>query len=544
MNSSYTHARIAIVWILPILLLSTTWVIFGCYYETNDDVAITQVVRGETALGPVSNLHLYFHGLSYGLAALYRLLPAIPWYGLLLYALLYISLVLLYGMLFHLLAPTLSLLGITACFIVVYWLTWQETALLMNYTRLPILLVATGTLFAASRRGQFLPLLIGLAIVALGWSIRPSAAVLGLLVAIPGAWWLAGFRATIPLASAGLLIAVATVAVATTYSPVEKTYRQIDMLLVSYTDYSLYQLRPTTAADSLGQIAVDNWALGDSTIVNERFFKRNAYFDSPSFLRQTLVRKAFTFYYLLRNHYLGLILFPIVVGLWLSLRDTWRRHWEFWVAQVLFAAFLLLLATALKLPLRIASPLFSVWTVSTVIYIARHSIWMLHLTTVWRLAFCGALFFYSFAIWHESRMYHRLQEQNEAYMSQVYKLAKQHTLVVGGVEWAYIYLSPFTTYELSDSPVVTLMGWLTLEPSLVELRQHLTGTRDFRESLNRLAATPNTIWMMRDSFASYLQLYMQRHNSNPATTLRFVSQQSLSSNSEFAKVYEARVSTR
>ena len=68
-----------LVWVLPAVLLALTGALFGYYYESNDDVAITQVVRGETAIGPVPNLHLYFHGLSYLLAGLYRMSPAPPW---------------------------------------------------------------------------------------------------------------------------------------------------------------------------------------------------------------------------------------------------------------------------------------------------------------------------------------------------------------------------------------------------------------------------------------------------------------------------------
>ncbi|QNP51983.1 hypothetical protein H9L05_19075 [Hymenobacter qilianensis] len=36
----------------------------GAYYETNDDLIITQLLRGVTAAAPVTDLHLYFHGFA------------------------------------------------------------------------------------------------------------------------------------------------------------------------------------------------------------------------------------------------------------------------------------------------------------------------------------------------------------------------------------------------------------------------------------------------------------------------------------------------
>ncbi|UOQ64415.1 hypothetical protein [Hymenobacter volaticus] len=544
MSKTKNTITLLLVWALPALLLLLTRIILGCYYESNDDVAISQVIRGETALAPVTNMHLYFHGLSYLLARLYHLLPSFPWYGVLLYLLLYGSLVLVYQTLVDLLASYLSLLGLTTCLIAIYWFAWQETALLMNYTRLPLLLAGTGILYAASRRDSRWSLLLALLVVAIGWAIRPSAAILGLVVALPGAWWLAGFQAAVPITSAVALMAIATGIMSANYSAIEKSYRQVDIQLVSYSDYQLYQPRPLSVADSLGLLSVDNWALGDSTLVNERLFKHSLQFDQAVFLHHTLPRKARASYYMLREYYQWLILFPVLLGVWLLLQNPWREHGEFWAAQVAFTALLLFLIAFLKLPQRLASPLFSIWTVNSLLYVMQRSPGLLRFSRAWQWILCLAFLLTSVKVWRQSRMYHQRQTQNEAYMSQVYAVAKHHILVAGGVEWAYIYLSPFKTYELSDSPVVTLMGWLALEPSLPPLRKHLTGTRDFEESLNRLATNPSAIWIMQDAFALYLRVYAQRHRLSSTSKLYPVYQRSLSPNREFASLYRVQLRTR
>ena len=289
---------------------------------------------------------------------------------------------------------------------------------------------------------------------------------------------------------------------------------------------------------------MENWALGDSTVVNEPLFERAFRFDKDIFLRQTILHKSFASFYVLRDYYALLVLFPLAVALWLSFRNRWLYHWEFWLAQVAFGALLLALTAAMKLPLRIASPLLSIWTVGSVIYVARRGEWPLRLAGAWRWALYGIMMLFGYKLWHDSREYRRIREENEAYLSRVYTFAKHRTLVVAGVEWAYVYLSPFTTYELSDSPVVTLMSWLTLEPSLTELREKLTGTRDFNESLNRLAAKPNVVWVLRDAFAGYLRTYSVRHRPQSTTVLEPVLRSRLSANPELAEVYTMHLQPR
>lgn len=501
-------------------------------------------MRGQAAPGPVGNLHLYFHGLSFLLAALYKIAPLVPWFGITLYLLLYSSLVLLYHVLFEVLQPRMSALAMGSCFALLYWFAWQETALLMNFTRLPVLLVGSGVLFAAHRGGKWSALGIGMVAVVLGWCIRPSAGILGLVAAIPGAWWLSRFRAVVPVLSAGGLMVMGSVLISSSYTPVEKTYRRLDVWKASYSDFLLYQTKPVTKADSLGILSVQHWSLGDSTVVNEQLFQRVFHFDQDIFVRQTILHKAFASFYVLRDYYALLVLFPMAVGLWLSWNKKWLQNWEFWLAQIAFTALLLVLTIAMKLPLRVASPLLSVWTAGIVIYIAQRSLGPLRLPAVWRWALYAILPLFSYKLWRDSREYKLSQAQNEAYLKQIYALAQHKTLVSAGVEWAYEMLSPFTTYELSDKPVVTLMSWLTLEPSLVELRNQLTGTRDFEESLKRLAVKPGVIWIIRDEYAAYLRRYTHMHRPQSSVVLEPTLQRVIAANPEFARVYTVRLRPR
>lgn len=544
MHKLKTSYQIILIWVLPALLLLGTWGSFGCYFESNDDVAISQVLRGETALTPTTNLHLYFHGLAYLLATLYQLAPTFPWYGLLLYLLLYGSLVLAYQLLVDLLAPKLALRYLVGCLLLVYGFGWLETAVLMNFTRLPILLVGTGVLYGTNQRAHWLPLLIGGTFVTLGWSIRPSAAALGWAVALPGCWWLARWRAVIPVVSAGLLLAVLTAIVLATYSPVELAYRRMDVLLANYLDYELYSPHPQTPQDSLGLLAIQNRAFADSTVLTERLFTHSIAFDWAPFLHQTLRHKVYSSYSMFRVNYLWLILFLFVIGVGALIGSRGRQRGEFLAAHMAFAILLLCLTVGLKLPTRLASPLLSIWILCTLLYVSSYCSHMLRPTALGWVLLGGILIGHSRKLWIPSKLFRHHQAENEEYMRQVYSVARNRTLVVGGVEWAYQYLSPFKTYELSDSPALTLMGWLALEPSVGDLRQQMSGTRDFEQSLITLAADPKTLWLLQPYYVSYLNHYAQHHRRQSVRVLSLKYEKSLHPNAEFAQMYRALVVTR
>ncbi|MBO0358906.1 hypothetical protein J0X19_13190 [Hymenobacter sp. BT186] len=532
--------KITLVWVLPAVLLIATWVIYGCYYESNDDVAISQVIRGETAIAPVYSLHLYFHGFSAILASLYQIMPSFPWYGILLYLLLYSSLILVHQILYEALEYKMSLTHLCLCLVLLYWFTWQETALLMNYTRIPILLSGVGILYATKQRTCLRSFSIGVAVAFLGWCIRPSTALLGLLVAAPGAWWLARYKALLPVIGTGVLMLTAIWVLSVTYSPEENRYRHIDIGNAYYLDYGLYQHKRNTTEDNLGIKSVDNWAFGDSTVVNEKLFNEKFYFDKYLFLRQTAPDKVISSYRLLRRYCLHLVLFPVIVSILVFTRIDAKAK-EFLLTQVGFALLLLSLSAVFKLPLRLASPLCSLWVLCVLLYIVNYSPWLFKLKSVWQWGLCIAVLSYAPVVWQQSREYRQKRLENEAYLRQVYLVAKHRTLVSGGIERAYQYLSPFSTYELSDLPVLTLMGWLTLEPSLSDLRQHMTGTRDFENSILRLANKPNTLWIMHEPFASFIESYTQMHRPTAKNALSLELKRSLSTNPQFAKVYSGKV---
>lgn len=69
---------------MAIVLLAAVWKMVGCFFETNDDRFIAEVLSG--ALGGVPEAHVVYvnYILSYPLSLLYKLCGGVPWYGLML----------------------------------------------------------------------------------------------------------------------------------------------------------------------------------------------------------------------------------------------------------------------------------------------------------------------------------------------------------------------------------------------------------------------------------------------------------------------------
>ncbi|GGF10228.1 hypothetical protein GCM10011383_21760 [Hymenobacter cavernae] len=528
------------VLVLPGLLLLATGLGLGCYYETNDDLAITQLLCGASAAAPVTDLHLYFHGLARVLATLYQVAPMWPWYGLLLYGLLYVATVSAFTILDKLLHERVPAAGLNLGLVVFFTLTWLEHSLWFNYVRVPILLSGMGLLLAAqhARRKQVVGL--GLLMAALAWAVRPSAAALGLLAAAPGAWWLGGKPALRVLAAASATIVLASLGLLLTSSPEAAAYRTLDVLKSNRNDYQLYRTAPHTAVDSLGLQAVDHWLLGDSVLVNDALFQRAAQFDVGYFLQREAFGKLCTTLSLLTRDYFPLLLGQLAL-FWLVRRRPGQRL--FWLVQLAYGLLVLGLGVWLKLPPRLGLPLMNLWLLSNLAYV---------LTTPflkvppygWRMLGLGVvllLALYSYKTLHRVQILRREQAAHEAYLGEVQRFAAGRLIVTANLEVAYKSLSPFKVYNVSRRPTLSLTGWPTLDPSNAVLRQQLTGTRDLPLALQCLASQPDVVWLLTPPMARFLTSYLAATTSAANLSWRLQVGEPLSADTLLPRPYQIDV---
>ncbi|MBD2716994.1 hypothetical protein KBK19_18255 [Microvirga sp. STR05] len=489
--------------LLPALLLLAVATGLGSYFETNDDAAIMQLLRGTTAAAPVSTLYLYFHGLGAALAWLYQAMPAVPWYALLLYALLYAATAGAFTFLDRLLVGKLPA-GWAALLLTLFFLVaWLEHGFWFNYVRVPILLAGVGVLCAAQRPQSRWALCWGLLAFALSWLIRPSAALLGLLAAAPGAWWLAGRRALPVLGGAVAWAITGAVWLQLTWSPAAATFRRLDVLKSNLLDFQLAAPPATSlsATDSLGLAAAQQWLLADSTLVNEGFFARAAPLPGPRyFLTHIAPAKLSQALPQLVRDYFPLLLLLLASVLLQAGRGVPQKK-SFWLLQAGYVGLLLALAAVLKLPPRIALPLLDLWVLSNLAFVlarpaaARQAPWSI--LVVLAVAFVP----YAYKTWHRRTTLVQERQRNQAERQRLFALVHQppaslpELILSDAFEATYKAESPFAEHSLVARRL-TVAGWTTLHPSQAAWRQQLTGTRNFAEGLRRLAQRTDVGWIL------------------------------------------------
>ncbi|WBA42758.1 hypothetical protein [Hymenobacter canadensis] len=499
--------------LLPALLLLAVGWGLGAYFETNDDTAIIQLLRGTTAAVPVTDLYLYFHGLGAGLSWLYQVAPAVPWYALLLYGLLYAATVGAFTVLDRLLLGRLPGPWIVGLLVLFFLVAWLEHGFWFNYVRIPLLLAGVGVLTAAQRPASRAALWLGLLAFGLGWLIRPSAAVLGLLAAVPGAWWLSGRRALPILGGAATWAVAGALWLNLTWSPAAATFRRLDVLKSNLLDFQLYQpAAALTPPDSLGLAAAQHWLLADSTLVNEAFYARAAPLPAPGYFLRTIApaKLRLALPQLLRDYFPLLLL--LAVSGWLLTTAPGRPR-GFWLVQGLFAGLLLALAAALKLPPRIALPLLDIWLLGNLAAVlptaGRRAPWVLLAV----LALVAGP--YAYKTVHRAAVLGQERQQNQLLRQQLTHLTRQtgapvpRLIVSDAFEATYKAGSPFTegiasVSQRNPARYLPVAGWITLHPSQAAWRQQLTGTRYFPESLRRLAARPDVAWILMPTTAAIL----------------------------------------
>lgn len=514
--------------VLPALLLVLTGVVLGFYYETNDDLAIIQLLRGNTAAAPVTNLHLYFHGLAWVLAGLFRVLPKVPWYGVLLYGLLYAATVLTFAVLDRLVRHRVAPGLVTLLLVLFYCMAWVEHAMWFNYMRVPLLLGGAGLLYAAQRPEQFSARIIGFVAFGLSWLIRPSAADLALLLVVPGVLWLAGRRA-MPLLGAAIAWAlIGGVAAGLFRGNEASTFRSLDVLKSNVNDYQLYRPIPRTPSDSLGVQEVEQWLLGDSVLINEAFFSRAYVPDARYFTQEVLPQKLLLTASQLVRNYFPLLMLILALLVWVATSARMPGRGRFWLLQVAFLMLLFGLGSMLKLPSRLALPVLDLWVLTNLVFLLRDSRRPVnHEILSFLLVLLLAAAPYGYKLWHRHTTLEAEQLRGRRALAQF----RRHTypaavVVTDAVNAAYKSQNPLRVHTIGSAYLKTclnLTGWPTLDPSQPRLRQRLTGTRDFTESLRVLARRRAAVkWYLTPATARLLNQHLawRQQEGQPRLSLR------------------------
>ena len=524
--------------LLPLLLALAVVLALGSHYEAGDDTALTWLFSGVTAAAPVAAVPLYFHGYGHLLAAAYAAAPAVPWFGLLLGALLLAATGLFFGVLATALRPHLRPGPLAAALAAFFMVGWLEHWLWFSYVRVGLLLAAAAVLWAAQRPGRPGPLLLGLAGLLAAWALRPGLAVLGFVAVLPAAVLLAGgLRRAAPLLLGGaVLLAGATACLSLVQPAAAARTRVLDSYLAAVLDYDQLTPTPRTPRDSLAVEATRLWLLGDSTLTNAALYRRAYRFAPADYFGRVLPARLGQRLGLLARDY-----FPLALALAATLLAAARLRgptgrW-FWLVQLAFAAGLLAFAGLLKLPPRAALPRLDCWLLTNVLFLLKARVetgqpgqpsgraapglaawlWPVRWQRRTLAAAAGlALGLYGAKTLHRRQVLQAEQARHEAVLAAVRKWPDGAVAVLGGANDLGKSLSPFRPADLGRRPVLQLTGWPSHDASQLALRQKLAGTADLATCLRRVAAhasanaphDPPRPWLLTPEVAAWLVRYL------------------------------------
>jgi len=553
MNSNVTYAdqvvmlptveeRLAVKWRwlrifgLSVVLLVLQGILRGFFYETNDDLLMELLLRGISGAAPVSNLHLYLHGWGQLLVTLYSWAPSVPWYGLLLYTLLYLALVVSFWVIELLGQGRLRHSQMLIIEIVFYGLTYFLHAVQINFTRPALLLgAAAGLLLLTPRHSGSHPkwpvwLLAGL-LLAAGWAVRPSGGTLGLLLTLPLVLWqgwgrgirVVGFLGGLLLVLTGLRTVIETAEV--------KQYRRNDFERSQLFDYGTKKLDVRTSLDSLAYATlVPYQGINDSVLLNPAFFQRSMQPVSG----QGLNIRAYTGALMLALGSLalrmpGCLLLVlagalVVVGA-VSRGQLQARSWQvlaYLAHHIFFGAIVLALAS--HMPLRVLQPIVTIHVLVNLVLVFGcllpiiDGVMLPRLQQRWLLgAAIGVGATWLVVNVRLVRQLHRDNLAHDSYLAQLEKEAGPGLLVEQGLYAAYPHLNPLNEHYLQKyRKLVMLTGWLAFDPSQPRLRSAVAGTRDLATALLRVGQQPGTNWVLQPTFAPLLGRYLNQRLALPS----------------------------
>jgi hypothetical protein len=532
-NRQLTNDNQTAVLALPVLLFGLTYALIGFFYETNDDQIITLMLRGLSIRPALADLSIYFLGFSQLLAWLYAALPAAPWYGILLYGWLLVATMLAFWLLLRAF-PNLKPWQRWGLLTGFYFFCWLEHVMWFNYMRVPLLLAGTSFLFllrrqAGDRAFRWWPWLLSGALLLTALCIRPSAALLGLLVVGPAAllWGDTPARRGHRWVPPAFLLALTLAFFGWRHfhqTPAARQYQQLDLWKSAILDYGIYQPRIREPPDSLAFAAIRYWMLADQQVLNQQFYRQHgrihlAYVlgqQAPDKLRALLAALG-------RDQFFILWLNGLLLGWLWAARAPGRRRLTAY--GLYFWLLVLAIGIGLKLPPRVLTPCLSLYT------LVQLSVWprkgKVPLTKWYKLAFFVTIVAgmgYLAKVVHRSWLQQQRQQAHESFIAQVALASRGQVLVYSVLPEYFRSLSPFRNYDFGARVLFPLTGWSTLDPGYAAFYQRLTGRTSFVDAVLALSRQGNTCWLLEPGFDRFLDAYLQQFHG---FSLHLVPQQGL-----------------
>ncbi len=518
-----------LAWLLPLALIVVSVLLVGSHYEAPDDTMLTYVLSDRPIIGQIAfwrQTYVYLVGTSGLLAALYQRTPDVPWYGLFLYAGLYLAVGLVFSLLLRTVLRATSR-GLSALLLTLFFaLFFLEHILFFTFTRIALLTAGAALAWLFYDRAYFRGrpgrwLLPGVALL-LSASIRTHSTAMAVLLLGPPllllTYWLDHSRRRL-IKRAGALAGLTVVLVGVNYvfsNRVNNLLLKPASLFGAYAgvvDYHHHFFASNLSpSDQTRAAAVERMIFADSgSGLDPAFFKRSGGFQLKRYAREVLVKRVVELAQINANFVGQWLLLALLGGvLW---RASARRsdRYGLLLAGAYFLAFLAGLMF-LKLPHRVVASAVSLAGFALVPAAQIAGLWQpafLRRRAVLAALTLATLFHLGYTALR-SRKYHAQQVTNEAVLAAINSRYAGHLLLEGVFGTYYSCLHPLKVYPLHAVPSIPLDRWPT---ALVWFPAHcraLVGTDTWAQTLEAAARRPDARWLLTPAYAALLHQYFER----------------------------------
>lgn len=373
---------------LPIALLYVSYHFLGSYFETNDDPRYVMAMKGLVTPKPYNNFVSVYRFTSDWYIWLYKHFPTIGWYGWSMFLLLWGALVNLFFALTYYLKGRLHWWGILLVFCAAYFLLFLQNVYWINFTRPALLTTGSSMMLVfailGSKDYKKEALVFGFAYVVfvLGHLTRLDAGYLvflfcAMFVLLFSLFGRKSFKRLIySIAPFAVIILAIQVSDTFTLKTQNHEFLEKTRLIKDYNDYRNFETQGKrqfqNIRDKLAYFAaVEAFYLTDNNVVNIEFLKTltgNSVFEKD-INRERLSKSFKPLYERVVSDCYPLFLLNLIFFLSAALKFDRRNirdcGWGF-AGYILFQLFFVSLIVAMmifmKLPSRIFSPMFVIFT--------------------------------------------------------------------------------------------------------------------------------------------------------------------------------------
>jgi hypothetical protein len=523
--------------LLPAILFLASYLLFGFYFETNDDLVMSLLLRGDLqpqgGFAELSKLFLFKIALIYHF--LYQIIPSLPWYGLSLLFFNFIACINIFYITDKLLTKYFNKYFITIILTCFYFIIFIENNIEINYSRTSIMLAGSSLMLIFLnltkdidvKLNKFVIVQFILLIISL--LIRPMGGFLSSLIVSPAIIFFAinsnKTRKLFYYLVSVYIIILMLYSYTQFIKPVEeKTYLDNLLKVANFMDFGIDNTEDKiNLQDSIKRQAVKNLFISDTKIINTEFLDKisssNLFSINkiiPVRIKSAVIYSALTAF----KYYPGVTLFYLFTFVIIIYVNYKKIKYDF--IFVLFIQFIFIMAVLsisvlMKLPDRVFFPLAGLMITCNIFLlnfsdfsfsknkIKTYSAVFLVLSAVISYPAMNSRYSQLCNLNHKNKECFSLLDKN--YGGTTFLITQpSYTLFDGS--------SSLENFSMQNNKTFPLIGWNTILPSYVLDLKKICSSADINDFFNYLKNNNSYVLISNDKFNMFLINYFKIFYNN------------------------------